>query len=300
MAYEIKMLDLIDIELESSFLVLARNMGVRTRVKTWGYLILGTDSDPILVDTGASHPEIMERLGMTGIVTKEMTIRRQLSRHGVKISDVRWILHTHHHIDHAGQDAQFAMRQTVITNRRELEYSASGIMGGQYPPEYVKHHIDRLHTPGAMRLLDLELSGPDEIAPGIVCEAAGGHTEGSMNILVETAEGTACICGDVIYDIQNQVVDPIYQVLDREPQSTGNQGTSKRQERAAIKRALNSGTFVLPIHDYPARVEHGRVMSRLIGDSVPGPELPVVHRTIGETRKMGLGREEFRIPAAAP
>ena len=151
-----------------------------------------------------------------------------------------------------------------------------------------------------MRLLDLELSGPDEIAPGIVCEAAGGHTEGSMNILVETAEGTACICGDVIYDIQNQVVDPIYQVLDREPQSTGNQGTSKRQERAAIKRALNSGTFVLPIHDYPARVEHGRVMSRLIGDSVPGPELPVVHRTIGETRKMGLGREEFRIPAAAP
>ena len=189
MAYEIKMLDLIDIELESSFLVLARNMGVRTRVKTWGYLILGPDSDPLLVDTGASHPEIMERLGMTGIVTKEMTIRRQLSRHGVKISDVRWILHTHHHIDHAGQDAQFAMRQTVITNRRELEYSASGIMGGQYPPEYVKHHIDRLHTPGAMRLLDLELSGPDEIAPGIVCEAAGGHTEGSMNILVETAEG---------------------------------------------------------------------------------------------------------------
>ena len=283
MAYEIKMLDLIDIELESSFLVLARNMGIRTRVKTWGYLILGPDSDPIVVDTGASHPEIMERLGMTGIVTKEMTIRRQLGQHGVKISDVRWILHTHHHIDHAGQDAQFAMRQTVITNRRELEYSASGIMGGQYPPEYVKHHIDRLHRPGALRLLDLELSGPDEIAPGIVCEAAGGHTEGSMNILVETAEGTACICGDVIYDIQNQIVDPIYQVLDYEPQSTGNQGTSKREERAAIKKALNSGTFVLPIHDYPARASHGRILSRLTGDSVPGPETPVDHKTVSET-----------------
>ena len=191
---------------------------------------------------------------MTGIVTKEMTLAPSARRkHGVKINDVRWILHTHHHIDHAGQDSQFSMRQTVVTNRRELEYSASGIMGGQYPAEYVKHHIDRLHTPGALRLLDLELSGPDEIAPGIVCEAAGGHTEGSMNILVETAEGTACICGDVVYDIQNQIVDPIYQVLDHEPQSTGNQGTSKRQERAAIKKALNSGTFLLPIHDYPAR-----------------------------------------------
>ena len=299
MAYEIKMLDLIDIELESSFLVLARNMGKLTRVKTWGYLILGGD-DPILVDTGALNAEIMQRLGMTGFITEEMKLENQLARFGVKMEDVRWILHTHHHIDHAGQDAQFAMRQTVITNRRELEYSASGIMGGQYPPEYVKHHIDRLHRPGALRLLDLELSGPDEIAPGIVCEAAGGHTEGSMNILVETAEGTACICGDVIYDIQNQVVDPIYQVLDYEPQSTGNQGTSKRRERAAIKKALNSGTFVLPIHDYPARVEYGRVISRLIGGSVPGPELPVEHQTTNETQKMGLGREEFRVPAAAP
>lgn len=298
MPYEIKMLDLIDIELESSFLVLARNMGIRTRVKTWGYLILGPDSEPILVDTGASHPEIMETLGMTGIVTKEMTLRRQLAKHGVKINEVRWILHTHHHIDHAGQDSQFSMKQTVITNRRELEYSASGIMGGQYPAEYVKHHIDRLHKPGAMRLLDLELSGPDEIAPGIVCEAAGGHTEGSMNILVETAEGIACICGDVVYDIANQIIDPIYQVLDYEPQSTGNQGTSKRHERAAIKKALNSGTFLLPIHDYPARIEHGRVISRFVGDSVPGPELAVDHQTIAETRKMGLGREEFSLPPA--
>jgi glyoxylase-like metal-dependent hydrolase (beta-lactamase superfamily II) len=300
-SYEIKILDLIDIELESSFLVLARNMGKVTRVKTWGYLILGPDSDPILVDTGARNPEIMQRLGMTGIVTEEMKLENQLAKFGVRMSDVRWILHTHHHIDHAGQDERFTMSQTVITNRRELEYSASGIMGGQYPPEYVKHHIDRLHAPGALRLLDLELSGPDEIAPGIVCEAAGGHTEGSMNIRVETAEGTACICGDVIYDFQNQIVDPIYQVLDYEPQSTGNQGTSKREERAAIKKAMNSGTFVLPIHDWPARVANGKVVSRLVGDSVPGPEEPVDHRTTAETGEMGLGRVEFR-PAlvAAP
>jgi glyoxylase-like metal-dependent hydrolase (beta-lactamase superfamily II) len=280
MNYEIKALDLIDIELESSFLVLARNMGIRTRAKTWGLLILGGD-DPILVDTGAMNAEIMGRLGMTGIITEEQKIENQLARYGVKIGDVRWVMHTHHHIDHAGQDALFE-QATVITNRRELEYSASGIMGGQYPPEYVKHHIDRLHTPGALRLLDLELSGPDEIFPGIVCESAGGHTEGSMNILVETAEGIACICGDVLYDIQHQVVEPFHQVLDYEPQSTGNQGTSKRQERAAIKKALNSGTFILPIHDYPARVAHGRVVSRL-SDAVPGPETPVVHKTVSET-----------------
>jgi glyoxylase-like metal-dependent hydrolase (beta-lactamase superfamily II) len=291
MPYEIKILDLIDIELESSFLVLARNMGKLTRVKTWSYLILGGD-DPILVDTGARDAQIMQRLHMTGFITEEMKIENQLAKFGVKMKDVRWILHTHHHIDHAGQDERFP-KATVITNRRELEFSASGIMGGQYPPEYVKHHIDRLHQPGALRLLDVELSGPDEVFPGLVCEAAGGHTDGSMNINVETVEGIACICGDVIYDIQNQIVDPIYQVLDYEPQSTGNQSTSKRQERAAIKKALNSGTFVLPIHDWPARVQHGRVLSRLVGDSVPGPEQQLEHRTTSETRAMGLGREQF-------
>jgi glyoxylase-like metal-dependent hydrolase (beta-lactamase superfamily II) len=292
MPYEIQVLDLIDIELESSFLVLARNMGKPTRAKTWSYLLLGPETEPIIVDTGAQSPEIMRRLHMTGLQSEEQKLENQLAGHGVKMSDVRWILHTHHHIDHAGQDDRFP-KATVITNRRELEYSVSGIMGGQYPPEYVKHHVDRLHTPGALRLLDLELSGPDEVFPGVVCEAAGGHTEGSMNVNVETTEGVACICGDVVYDVQNQIVDPLHQVLEHEPQSTGNQGTSKRHERAAIKRALNSVAFLLPLHDWPARVSHGRVLSRLVGGSVPGPEQPVEHRTTSETRQAGLGTEQF-------
>ena len=188
MAYEIKALDLMDCTVESSFLVLARGMGQRVDAKIYAYLLLGGD-DPILVDTGAASTEIMQRLGMSGTSIEEQLLENQLEGFGVRMSDVRWIVHTHHHIDHAGQDDRFP-HATVITNRRELEYSASGLMGAQYPPEYVKHHIDRLHTPGAMRLLDLELSGPDEILPGIVCEAAGGHTEGSMNVLVEQAKGS--------------------------------------------------------------------------------------------------------------
>lgn len=284
--HEIKLLSLIDIELESSFLVLARNMGTLSRVPTWGVLILGNPAGPILVDTGASHPEIMSRLGMTGYVTEEMTLESQLAEHGLKIEDVAAVMHTHLHIDHAGQDDRFPMTTPVIINRRELEYSASGLMGEQYPAEYVKHLIDRLHMPGALRLLDLELSGPDEIFPGIVCESAGGHTEGSMNIVVDIAGGQkVCICGDVIYDVQHQIVEPLWQVLDYEPQTTGNHGTTKRQEKAAIKKALNSGDVVIPIHDHPARVENGKIVSRF-GRSVPGPETPAEHHTVGETGEM--------------
>jgi glyoxylase-like metal-dependent hydrolase (beta-lactamase superfamily II) len=207
-------------------------------------------------------------------VDEDMQLENALAAHGVSLTDVAAVLHTHTHIDHAGQDERFPMAIPVVMNRRELEHSASGLMGEQYPAEYVKHHIDRLHTPEALRLLDLELSGPDEIYEGIVCEAAGGHTEGSMNVLVETAEGTACICGDVIYDIQNQIVEPWHQVLAFEPQTTGNHTLTKRGEKAAIKKAINSGTFVLPIHDFPARVEGGRVVARLKHE-VPGPEWSV-------------------------
>src|SRR6266508_4339512 len=107
------------------------------------------------------------------------------------------------------------------------------------------------------------------VLPGIVCEVAGGHTEGSMNILVETTEGTACICGDIVYDVQNSLVEPYHVMLECEPQVTGNHGLAKRQERAAIKKALNSGRFLLTGHDHPARV-----VARL-ADSVPGPEVLV-------------------------
>ena len=48
MAYEIERLDILDIELESSFLLLARNMGIVSKLKTWSLLILGGDDIQVL------------------------------------------------------------------------------------------------------------------------------------------------------------------------------------------------------------------------------------------------------------
>jgi glyoxylase-like metal-dependent hydrolase (beta-lactamase superfamily II) len=268
MGLEIKILDLGDIELESSFLVLGHDCGKLIQVPVFGFLILGGET-PIVVDTGFSSPEIMGNLGMRGFYNGDQGLDKQLAKHGLQKSEVGFVLHTHLHIDHAGKDSEFPMDTVVVINRRELEYSVSGIMGEQYPADYIKHLVDRLHTRGALRLLDLEVVGSEEIIAGVRCEAAGGHTEGSMNVLVETDEGTACICGDVIYDVANQLLDPFLQIMYMDPALTGNQGTSKRQEKAAIRKAVNSGRFVLPVHDRPAVIEHGRVVGRLY-DSVPG------------------------------
>ena len=268
MPLEIKILDYGDIELESSFLVLGRDCGRIRRVLTLGFLILG-GTYPVVVDTGYRSNQIMETLGMRGLQFHENMIENQLSKHGVRMGDVRFVAHTHLHIDHAGKDDLFPMNTTAVVNRRELEYSVSGLMHPQYPAPDIKHLIDRLHTKNALRFLDLEVTGPVELIPGVVCEAAGAHTEGSMNVLVDTDEGTACICGDVIYDVVNQLINPFWQTMYMDPALTGNQGTSKRQEKAAIRKAVNSGRFVLPLHDRPAVIERGRVVGRLF-DSVPG------------------------------
>jgi glyoxylase-like metal-dependent hydrolase (beta-lactamase superfamily II) len=112
--------------------VLARDCGRVRRVPVYGFLILGGQY-PIVVDTGYRDNAIMETLGMRGLQFHENMIERQLANHGVKPGDVRYVLHTHLHIDHAGKDDHFPMNTTVVINRRELEYSVSGLMHPQYP-----------------------------------------------------------------------------------------------------------------------------------------------------------------------
>lgn len=269
MALEIKVLDYGDIELENSFLVLGHNCGRTRRVPVYGYLIVG-GAYPIVVDTGYRDNAIMESLGMRGLQFHDNMIENQLAKHGVKMGDVRYVLHTHLHIDHAGKDDHFPMNTTVVVNRRELECSVSGLMHPQYPKPDIQHLIERLHTKDALRFLDLEITGAEEIIPGVWCEPAYAHTEGSMNVVVETADGLANICGDVIYDFQDQIIEAVHQDQFMEPQVTGNHSGSKRAEKGAIKKLLNNYKYLLPIHDKPAMIEHQQVVGRL-EMQVPGP-----------------------------
>ena len=157
MALEIKMLDYGDIELESSFLVLGRDCGRTRRVPTYGFLILGGPW-PIVVDTGYRHNQIMESLGMRGLQHHENMIENQLARHGVQDGRRALRLHTHLHIDHAGKDDLFPMNTTVVINRRELEYSVSGLMHPQYPtarhpaPDRPAAHAPRAAAGGSRTL----------------------------------------------------------------------------------------------------------------------------------------------------
>jgi len=51
----------------------------------------------------------------------------------------------------------------------------------------------------------------------------------------------------LLYDINDQLVDPFREIHDAEPRTTGNHGTSKRAEKAAIKKLVNNARFLLPV-----------------------------------------------------
>jgi hypothetical protein len=90
-----------------------------------------------------------------------------------------------------------------------------------------------------------------------------------MNVHVQTADGIATICGDVIYDFNDQIVEPFHEISDAEPRVTAitarRSARKRRRSRNSVKRP-----FLLPRPRQPARIAHGQVVGRL-DMSVPGP-----------------------------
>lgn len=263
-----------NMEFESSGLVMFRSPGTKVIIPIMGFLITG-GAEPILVDSGPRSVESVAALGYPFEVTEENSIDYHLAQHGLKRSDIRHIVHTHAHLDHAGGSFNFPMTTQVSLTRQEMQFMASGIMGpGMYTADDTKHFVDRLHTRGALRLFDVDGTFEEEIIPGVAVRLSGGHTPGSVSVLVETDEGIANICGDIAYNLQDQIIDPLLDLAAHEPTITGNRAMTTLEEKRAIKRALASSRFILPSHDVPALVEGGKIVG-LAHDAISNPNVDV-------------------------
>ena len=151
-------------------------------------------------------------------------------------------------------------------------------MHPQYPAIDIKHLIDRLHTKGALRFLDLEISGPTELMPGVICEAAGGHTEGSMNVIVKNSRGR----GDHLRRRALRHQRPARRTLPRDQRHGAARHRQpwhhQAQEKAAIKKVVASSRFVLPVHDRPAH-DRSRTGRRPPAGLRSRPDRPVAAAT---------------------
>lgn len=265
MSATIDLLDLGGIGVDSTFACRGRAPGTQQQFPCWGYLVRGATNKPILVDTGFRNHEVLTRLGFVVEREERQTLTAQLAAHDLELGDLEMVLMTHLHVDHTGGVEDLPPSVPLVVFRKEMEFAAGGSQTLAYPPEDLHPLVDRVFAPGAMRFLDLDVTGPVTVADGITCEPTGGHTPGSMSIRVTTADGIATICGDVVYDAVAQLDERPSVLAAGEPQISNNFAVSALAEAASIKKAMNGTDVLLPSHDQPSLVRFGAYAGRLDG-----------------------------------
>jgi glyoxylase-like metal-dependent hydrolase (beta-lactamase superfamily II) len=219
----------------------------------------------VVVDTGETarvsepgyfprwHPYF--RLAVRFDVTPGDEIGPRLRALGIAPDDVRTVVLTHLHSDHAGGLHHFP-RARVLVSAAELAVASGwrGRLGG-----YLPHRWPSWLSPVALELASGEAPEPFEdgavVANGIRAAATPGHTPGHVSVLVE-GEPPLVLAGDVSYTLDTMLRQRVDGVA---PDDTAARATLARM-RAYVER---TGAAYLPAHDpqSPARLAAARQSS---------------------------------------
>ncbi len=179
------------------------------KVPVLAFLIEG-GSEPILVDTGmrsADRAMNIHKLGPHSI-GEDNTLAAQLARFGYKPEDIKTVLITHLHYDHAG-GCEDLPNARIIVQRSELAAAAApvgprGLEIGNRELFYDREDIAALVNPLWERVELIE--GDVTPFPGIDCILyPNTHTPGSQCIYVNTPDGVVSIVGDIVRKVQLNV-----------------------------------------------------------------------------------------------
>jgi len=217
----------------------------RSSVPFLGFLILGAKEGPIVIDCGMRDPRRAMEIHRLGPLTcaPDQSLAAQLAIHGVKPKEVKTLILTHLHYDHAGGCAQLPNARIVI-QRSELMAAAAPMgpatlaIGGKglfYDRADIAELVDSLWE--RVELIE----GDVELFPGLQCILyANTHTPGHQCVYIQTDIGTAAIVGDIARKIDlniDQAIPPaIYYDLE-----------SMRRALADIARRADR---ILPTHDW--------------------------------------------------
>ncbi len=140
----------------------------------------------ILVDTGVGDPRARDFVREWRPVARG--VADALAPLDLAPADVRWVINTHLHWDHCGQNAVFTHAPFVI-QRREYETAAAR-------PGVV---MEWFQVSGArFELVD----GAAEVAPGVRVLPTPGHTAGHQAVVVSTDQGLVVLAGDAADSIR--------------------------------------------------------------------------------------------------
>ena len=177
-------------------------------------------------------------------VEQEEEIGPQLRRLGIQPGDIRWVVMTHLHTDHAGGLRHFPDNEILVT-RRELEF-ASGLRGR------LRGYVANKRWPGWFRPRLIELD-PDPFGPfpqSLRLTEAGdvtlvplpGHTPGQIGVVVDKGDHSVFLAGDSSYTQEL--------MLRGKPDGVGSDERAERLTHERIRAfAAETPTVYLVAHD---------------------------------------------------
>jgi glyoxylase-like metal-dependent hydrolase (beta-lactamase superfamily II) len=134
-------------------------------------------------------------------VEPEQEIGPQLEQLGIRPGDVRWVVMTHLHTDHAGGLHHFPDNEILVT-RTELEFG-SGLRGR------LRGYVANKHWPAWFRPTMVELE-PEPFGPfpqslrltetgDVTLVPIPGHTPGQIGVLIDEGDHSVFLAGDSSY-----------------------------------------------------------------------------------------------------
>ncbi|HEX9704860.1 MAG TPA: MBL fold metallo-hydrolase [Gemmatimonadales bacterium] len=205
----------------------------------------------VLVDSGIGNKQDEKFRDIYGVENAGAQGRTRLEDAlqalGHTPNDVRWVINTHLHFDHAGGNTYREVvgdgggggsvrvtfpKATYVVQRGELEFahrSNERIRASYLPPNF---------DPIPFRLLD----GETDVLPGIRCLPTPGHVPFHQSILMESGGERACFLADLVPTAAHLPL-PWIMGYDVEPLVT------LETKRALLARAEAEGWLVIFEHD---------------------------------------------------
>jgi N-acyl homoserine lactone hydrolase len=144
-----------------------------------------------------------------------------LRRHDVEPADIQWVINSHLHFDHCGQNAVFPHAPVYVQRQehariREHDYTIA----------------EWLDYAGARYEL---LDGGAEIRPGVRVITTPGHTPGHQSIAIDTTAGPALVVGDAAWNVEQfEGADPPPHAMEDVPTYHVSLGRLRALQPAAV------------------------------------------------------------------
>jgi glyoxylase-like metal-dependent hydrolase (beta-lactamase superfamily II) len=221
-------------------------------------LLIEHDDGPILIDSGAGNKESEKFHDIYGIENAGRTGRTMLedalAEAGFSPEDVRLVISSHLHFDHAGgntyRDAADVVRPSFpraryVIQRGEYEYATH--TNERTAASYFPHNFVPVREAGLIDFVD----GEKEIVPGVRVIPTPGHVPFHQGVLIESDGERAFYLADLV-PTQAHLPLPWIMGYDVEPLVT------LETKRRILARAVAEGWLVVFEHD--AGTPWGRVV----------------------------------------